>query len=110
MFLRAPDSTSQLAASKEQDMQVMPQRTTVLGLHVYVAGLRAWCGQQPAQLDHLPREGAPVPPSLLGLLQQNPAHDFRHRAEDLGYAIREAVVTQNVPFRKAAGRAHRPLG
>src|SRR5215467_85521 len=102
MFYRAPDSTSQLAASQEQDMQVIPQRTTMRRLHVYVAGLRAWCGQQPAQFDHLPGEGAPVPPSLLGLLQQNPADDLRHRAEDLGYAIREAVITQNVPFRKAA--------
>src|SRR5215472_16434183 len=97
-----PIRLRQLAASQEQDMQVMPQRTTMLGLHVYVAGLRAWCGQQPAQLDHLPGEGAPVPPSLLGLLQQNPADDLWHRAEDLGYAIREAVGAQNVPFRKAA--------
>jgi hypothetical protein len=46
------------------------------GLHMDVAVLRAWRGQQSAQLDHLPGEGTPVPPGLLGLMQQNPADNM----------------------------------
>jgi hypothetical protein len=70
-------------------------------VYVDVAVLRAWRGQQSAQLDHLPREGTPLSPGLLGFVQQDAADDLRHCAEDFGYAIRQAVVTQNIPFRAA---------
>src|SRR5580704_18453768 len=59
-------------------------------------------GQQSSQLDHLPCEGAPVPPSLLGLTQQDPADDLGRGAEDLGYSIRQTIITQNIPLREAA--------
>src|SRR5271155_4217793 len=72
------------------------------GSHMDMAVLCAGRGQQSAQLDHLPCEGAPVPPSLLGFMQQDPADDLGHRTENLGYAIREAVITQNIPLREAA--------
>src|SRR5215469_1762460 len=71
-------------------------------LHTDVTFLPAWRRQQAAQLDHLPDEGAPVSPGLLGLAKQNPAHDLRHRAENLRYTIRQPVVAQNIPFRKTA--------
>src|ERR1700747_1271045 len=72
------------------------------GSHMYMAVLCARRGQQSAELDHLPGEGAPVPPSLLRLMQQDPADDLGRRAENLGYAIRQAVITQNIPLREAA--------
>src|SRR5271170_6841560 len=33
---------------------------------------------------------------------QDPADDLGHRAENLGYSIRQAVITQNIPLREAA--------
>src|ERR1700757_2047368 len=70
--------------------------------HMDMAVLCRRGGQQSSQLDHLPCEGAPVPPSLLRLMQQDPADDLGRRAENLGYSIRQAVITQNIPLRKAA--------